>query len=220
MALKTSSTYIYILLTVLLISSCGSFVTESANITNNNIIYDNEYTYEGTVFHYTPLETTWLQSAHGLDSRYFTDTAGLFPPRLPCIISFKIESDHQNEVEVLYEDAYLTDVEGNRYEAQTREEYYDLWEEKVAVSVRSKINWLFDHYIHKKVILLSGNKQSEGYFIFLMNRPRLGDFTLSVPVVLNDVRGSLSLPVTLELDQYEVTSTEVSDTPVFTPQNN
>ncbi|MDC7222473.1 MAG: hypothetical protein PQJ60_01965 [Spirochaetales bacterium] len=198
--------------------SCRSSSLRSNETPLNSVIYYEDYNYQGARFSYAPLSTEYLEETHRLDSRYFTDSAGLFPPRRPCVISFVITLPEAVEAEILYEDALLIDEEGNSYISQSREDYYDLWEDKIALSLRSKINWLFDHNIHKKVIILSETKRREGYFIFLMNSPRRGDFLLTLPIVINNVKGTLSLPLTLNIDPYESENVKVPSEPVFTPE--
>ncbi|MBN2627401.1 MAG: hypothetical protein JXA95_12105 [Spirochaetales bacterium] len=179
-----------------------------------------EYNYEGLYISYAPLSPETLKDIHGLNARYFTESPGLFPPRLPLALDIRISSNRDKDVTILYDEAILMNSEGAVYSSQSRQEFYDLWEGKTAPSLRSRLSWLIDHNIHKKTIIISPHSQSRGYFLFLLNRPRLGDFTLTVPVVIDNQRGVLSLPVTLNIDPLPAVEDPVPAEPVFIPDTN
>ena len=184
------------------------------------IEYDNLFTYKGISFSYIPLEPSFLEDLHGLDSRYFTESSGLFPPRLPCVISFKATVPDETALILKYGETYLMDEEGNRYYSQTRSGYYDLWKEKTPASLQSKLSWLIDHNLYKEVQSIAPGQERESYFVFLMNRPRRGDFTLNIPLKIDNEEGRLSLPLTLNIDRIETENRAEPEGPAFIPQIN
>ncbi len=182
------------------------------------IRYDNLFSYKGISFSYIPLDTSFLEDLHGLDSRYFTQSSGLFPPRLPCVISFKATVPDHTELVLKYSESYLQDEVGNRFYSQTRNGYYDLWKEKTPASLQSKLSWLLDHNLYKEVQSIAPGQEREGYFVFLMNRPRRGDFTLNIPLKIDNEEGRLTLPLTLNIDRLEPENGAEPEGPAFIPQ--
>jgi hypothetical protein len=213
----------YLLILVLLpicgfTNSCNSFPSNTNLSSKSDLFTCYEYIYNDVKFSYIPLSLESLTELHATESRYFTQSASLFRNKKPCVILFNTHVPEEKKVTILYEDALLEDEAGSSYSSQTREDYYDLWEDKIAVANRSKINWLFEHNIHKKVQIVPSNSQIEGYFIFLINGLRQGDFTLTVPVVINNISGNLTFPITLDIDRYEPVNNPIPVSPGFTPQ--
>ncbi len=179
-----------------------------------------QYINEGIKFSFAPLPHIILEDIHGLNSRYFTESPGLVPPRRPLVLDVRIASEEESDVTILYGDALLIHGEGPPASSLSRQEFYDLWVGKTAPSLRSRLSWLIDHNIHKKTIIVSSHSQSRGYFLFLLNSPRRGDFILTVPVVIDNQRGVLSLPVTLDIDPLPTAEDPVPTGPVFIPDRN
>jgi hypothetical protein len=204
----------------LLLFSCRSDRTDLDYPEKQSATSYTEYNYRGTQFYCSPLSSESLQNIHGLNARYFTDSPGLFPPRLPLVLDIQITSEANKDVTVLYEDALLAKEEGGVYSSQTRKGFYDLWAGKTAQSLRSRLSWLIDHNIHKKTIIVTPHSKSSGYFLFLLNTPRRGDFILTVPVVIDNQRGVLSLPVTLDIDPSPMAAGPLLSEPVFIPDAN
>jgi len=211
---------ILLFLTGLFLSSCRTDLQASDHFIKIDSISYTNYNYERITFSCAPLDLETLRRIHGLNARYFTESPGLFPPRLPLVLDIQVSSERDEDVTLLYDEALLTNEEGVVYSSQTRREFYDLWEGKTAPSLRSRLSWLIDHNIHKKTIIISPHRKSRGYFLFLLNRTRRGEFTLTVPVVIDNQRGVLSLPVTLAIDPPPRAENPVPAEPVFIPDTN
>ncbi len=176
-----------------------------------------EYNYGRNTFSYSPLSPEQLDERHGLDGRYFTESPGLFPPRQPCVIDFLITSGEDSEITLLYDEAVLTDERGLSFTSLSREDFYTEWADKIAPSLRGRLNWLIDHNIHKKNIIVPPLSQRAGYFFFFINGDRWGEYLLTLPVIINKQRGTLSLPVTLDIDRPGPALEPAQTGPAFIP---